>query len=114
MLVAQSLAQSLARSATTRAIMVSMAIIHMNEADVARDLHAALAKVQQGDEIVIEQNHRPVAVLKSSSPAGRMISQVIADLKARESNATMDDDFARDVEEGIKSQRQPWTPPSWD
>lgn len=44
------------------AITVSMAIIHMNEADVARDLHAALVTVQQGDEIVIEQNHRPVAV----------------------------------------------------
>ncbi len=30
----------------------------MSVAEVARDLHAALAKVQQGVEIVIEQNHR--------------------------------------------------------
>lgn len=30
-----------------------MATVHMSEAEVARDLHAALARVQQGIEIVI-------------------------------------------------------------
>lgn len=94
--------------------MGAMATVHMSEAEVARDLHAALAKVQQGVEIVIEQDHRPVAVLKPSKPVARMISEIVADLKARGSNAVMDDDFARDIEEGIKAQRQPWTPPSWD
>ena len=43
-----------------------------------------------------------------------MISEVIADLKARGSSAVMDDDFARDIEEAVKAQRQPWNPPSWD
>jgi len=43
-----------------------------------------------------------------------MISEVTADLKARGSNAAMDEDFARDIDEGIKAQRQPWNPPSWD
>jgi hypothetical protein len=28
--------------------------------------------------------------------------------------AVMDDEFARDVEEGIDAQRQPWNPTSWD
>ena len=37
-----------------------------------------------------------------------MISEIIADLKARGSTAVMDDDFARDIEEAIKVQRQPW------
>jgi len=86
----------------------------MSEAEVARDLHAVLAKVQQGLEVVIEQNHRPVAILKASHSGGRLISEIVADLKARGSNAVMDDDFARDIEEGIKAQRQPWNPPSWD
>ncbi len=93
--------------------MKAMATVHMSEAELARDLHAALAKVQQGVEIVIEQDHRPVAVLKASKPTGRRISEVVADLKARGSSAVMDDDFARDIEEGIRSQRQPPTPPSW-
>jgi hypothetical protein len=43
-----------------------------------------------------------------------MISEVIADLKARGSNAVIDEDFARDIEEGIKAHREPWNPPSWD
>ena len=91
-----------------------MATVHMSEAEVALDLHAVLAKVQQGVEIVIEQDHRPVAVLKSSLPVGRMISEIVADLKARGSSAVMDDEFARDIEEGIKARRQPWNPPAWD
>ncbi len=91
-----------------------MATVHLSEAEVARDLHAVLAKVRQGLEVVIEQNHRPVAILKASQPGGRLISEIVADLKARGSNAKMDDDFAHDIEEGIKAQRQPWNPPSWD
>ena len=94
--------------------MEAMATVHMSEAEVARDLHAVLAKVQQGVEVVIEQDHRPVAVLKPSQPAGRMISEIVGDLKARGSHAVMDDDFARDIGEGINTQRQPWNPPSWD
>ena len=86
----------------------------MTESEVARDLHAVLAKVQAGVEVIVEQDHRPVAVIKLPKPVGRMISEIIAHLKARGSNAIMDDDFARDIDEGIKAQRQPWNPPSWD
>jgi antitoxin (DNA-binding transcriptional repressor) of toxin-antitoxin stability system len=89
-----------------------MAVVHMSEADVVKDIAAVLAKVQQGSEIVIEQDHRPVAVIRKF--AGRMISDVIADLKARGSNAVMDDDFAQDIDKGIKPLRQPWNPPSWE
>ena len=63
---------------------------------------------------MIEQNHRPIVVIRPSAPVGRKISEVIADLKARGSNAIMDDDFALDIEEGIKAHREPWNPPSWD
>jgi len=86
----------------------------MTEAEVARDLHAVLEKVQQGVEVVVEQNHRPIAVIRPSRPAGRPISEIIADLKSRGSKAVIDDDFARDIEEGIKAHREPWRPPSWD
>ncbi len=92
----------------------SMAVVHMSEADVVKDIAAVLAKVRQGSEIVIEQGNRPVAVIKPSKPAGRLISEVIVELKARGSEATMDDDFACDIEEGIKAHRQPWNPPSWE
>lgn len=41
----------------------------LTEAEVARDLHKALEKVQQGIEVVIEQDRRPGAVIKPSMPA---------------------------------------------
>jgi antitoxin (DNA-binding transcriptional repressor) of toxin-antitoxin stability system len=97
-----------------------MATVHMSEAEVARDLHAALAKVQQGVEIVIEQDHRPVAVLKSSAPArpGRQLSECIALAKAYEEKLGYapipDEDFARDVQEGIDARRDSLEPPAWD
>jgi hypothetical protein len=45
---------------------------------------------------------------------GRKISQVIAALEASGANAVIDEDFARDVEEGIKAHREPWNAPSWE
>ena len=80
-----------------------MAVVHMSEPDVVKDIAGVLAKVRQGSEITIEQGNRPVAVIKPFRPTGRIISEVVADLKARGSDATMDDGFAREIEEGIKA-----------
>jgi antitoxin (DNA-binding transcriptional repressor) of toxin-antitoxin stability system len=88
--------------------------LHMTEAEVARDLHNILEKVSQGVEVVIEKDSRPVAVIKAPAVKGRRISEVIAALEASGANAVIDEDFARDVEEGIRSRREPWNPPSWD
>ena len=52
-------------------------------------------------EIVVEQDHRAIAVIKSPLVKGRKISAVIAALEATGANAVIDEDFARDVEEGI-------------
>ncbi len=92
----------------------NMSIVRITETELARDVHAVLEKVRQGIEVIVEQEHRPVAVIKAPKTAGRLISEVLADLKARGSMAVMDDEFARDVEEGIKEHREPWNPPSWD
>jgi antitoxin (DNA-binding transcriptional repressor) of toxin-antitoxin stability system len=91
-----------------------MGTLRITEAELARDLHSVLAKVRQGLEVIVEQDRCPVAIIKPSKPAGRSISDVVCELKARGSSAVLDDDFARDIEEGIKAQRQPWNPPSWD
>jgi hypothetical protein len=97
-----------------------MAIVHMSEAEVARDLRAVLAKVQQGVEIVIEQDHRPVAVMRSSVPVrpGRKLSECIALAKAHEAKLGFapipDEDFAKDVQAGIDSRRDSFAPPAWE
>lgn len=97
-----------------------MATVHMSEAELARDLHAVLLRVQQGIEVVIEQDDRPVAVLKPSKPAdpGRRLSECIAMAKAYEERLgaapVPDAGFAADVLAGIEERRDPFTPPEWE
>jgi hypothetical protein len=45
----------------------------------------------------------PVAVIKPSKPAGRLISEVLAAPKARGSTAVIDDEFARLVPAALES-----------
>ncbi|MGA7409216.1 MAG: hypothetical protein WBW33_01960 [Bryobacteraceae bacterium] len=52
----------------------AMATLRMTEAERARDIHAVLANVQEGAEIVVEQDHHPVAVIRSPLPKGRLLS----------------------------------------
>jgi antitoxin (DNA-binding transcriptional repressor) of toxin-antitoxin stability system len=100
--------------------MGAMVTLHMREADLSRDLHSALARVQQGVEIIIEQDHRPVAVLtRSPSPCpDRKLSECIALAEAWEAKLgdapVPDADFARDLQEGIDSRHDPSEPPAWD
>jgi hypothetical protein len=37
-----------------------MGMVRITEAELARELHAVLAKVQAGLEVIVEQDHRPV------------------------------------------------------
>jgi antitoxin (DNA-binding transcriptional repressor) of toxin-antitoxin stability system len=78
----------------------SMAQIHMSEAEVAKNFAAALEKVRQGLEVVVVPDHQAVALLSPVFPPRRKISEVLA-LTPRNSDATMDADFARDIEAAI-------------
>ena len=95
----------------------SMATIHISEAELARDLHAVLEQVRQGGEVVVEQDHRPVAIMKPAEQAGRLLSESIAIARRREkesgSAAVLDPDFAEDMEDIVRN-RQLWNPTSWD
>ncbi len=90
------------------------ATVHMNEAEVVNNFSAVLKKVQDGIEVVIEQQQQPVAVLRAPSVEGRLLSECTAIAEARMSNATLDDGFTKDVEEGIHLRSKRWTPPSWE
>jgi antitoxin (DNA-binding transcriptional repressor) of toxin-antitoxin stability system len=95
-----------------------MATVRITEAELARDIHAVLAKVQEGVEVIVEQDHRPVAVIKTPQGPGRKISQCIALAKAHEEALgyapVPDADFARDVQLAIDAHREPLNPPAWD
>jgi hypothetical protein len=89
-------------------------IVRITEAELARDIHAVLAKVQTGVEVIVEQDHRPVAVIRLPHRSGRPISEIVREAKERNSTVTLDPDFGKDLEAVIASHQQPWNPPSWE
>jgi len=84
-------------------------VIHISELEAAGHFAALLARLRAGEEIVIEDDTRPVAVVHPAEPMRRTISESIAlaEAHAKESGhkPTMDPDFAEDLEEIIRSRK---------
>lgn len=89
-------------------------VVHMSEAEAASDFASLLDRVRAGVEIVIEDGERPVAVVRPAEPVIRPLSESLELAKAHGSAATLDADFATDVETAIKSHREQLNPPAWD
>jgi antitoxin (DNA-binding transcriptional repressor) of toxin-antitoxin stability system len=90
-----------------------MAILHLTEAELARDIGSVLDRVKSGAEIIIEHDKAPFAVLRPVEPKRRKLSEIAAALSVR-STAILDKDFARDVEDFITRHREALPPSNWD
>jgi antitoxin (DNA-binding transcriptional repressor) of toxin-antitoxin stability system len=90
-----------------------MATFRISEADAARDFSRLLARVRAGEEVVIESDRFPIAIMHLPAPAPRTIEEAIA-LLPDDSKAVMDEEFARDVEGAITAHREPLNPPAWN
>ncbi len=92
--------------------------VRITEAELTRDIHAVRAKVQAGVEVIVEQDQRPVAVIRTPQGTGRKISECIALAKAYEEKLgyapVPDPDFAKDVQAAIDAHSEPLNPPSRD
>jgi len=94
-------------------------VIHISEAEAATiNVATLLAHVRAGAEVVIENDTRPVAVLRSADPhPGRLLSESIALAEAHAKELgyepTLDSDFATDLEEIINS-RKPRNVSTWE
>ncbi len=88
-------------------------VVHISEAEAARDFASLLARVRAGAEVVIERDARPVAVVRPAEPVRRTLTECIEFLR-RHSMATVDPDFARDVKAAVESHREPLDAPAWD
>ena len=95
-------------------MIMDMGTLHITDAELARDPYAVLAKVEEGVEVIVERDHRPVATIKTPRRSGRPISACIASARASGSKVILDGGFGKDVEEGIEERSKPWNPPSWD
>jgi len=89
-------------------------VIHVSEAEAASDFAELLARVRAGAEVVIESGKLPVAVVRPAQPHVRLLSESLRLAKEHASPATLDGDFARDLEAAINSHREPLNPPVWD
>jgi antitoxin (DNA-binding transcriptional repressor) of toxin-antitoxin stability system len=90
-----------------------MVELHITEAELVRDITSVLNRLQSGTEIVIERNHKPVAILRAAEPMRRKLSEIMSSL-SEHSTATVDADFEKDVQEFIDGHRAPLNPPEWD
>jgi antitoxin (DNA-binding transcriptional repressor) of toxin-antitoxin stability system len=50
-----------------------MQVRRISDLEIAGNFAAALAKVRQGMEVIVEHNRQPVAVLKAMEPEARTI-----------------------------------------
>ena len=89
-------------------------VIHISDAEAASDFASLLARVRAGAEIVIEHDARPVAVMRPAESHVRLLSESLRLAREHGSTATLDPDFAKDVEAAIESHREPLSPPAWD
>lgn len=89
-------------------------VIHISEAEAASDFPSLLARVRAGAEIVIERDAEAVAVIRPAEPYVRLLSESLRLAKKHGSKATLDGGLARDLEEVVKSHREPLNPPPWD
>lgn len=90
-----------------------MAQLHMSEAEVAKNFAAVLERVRQGLEIAIEREHRTIAVITPVKGPGRPIEECIALAEAHGSGASLDESFARDLEQ-IIAERKPLDTSAWE
>jgi antitoxin (DNA-binding transcriptional repressor) of toxin-antitoxin stability system len=88
-------------------------LIHISDAEAVNDFASLLDRVRAGAEVVIEHDSRPVAIVHPAAPVPRTISECIA-LLPEHSTATLDPDFAKDVQVAVESHREPLQPPAWD
>ena len=90
-------------------------VIHVSEAEAASDFASLMARVRSGAEVVIEDNARPVAIVRPvAEPSVRLLSESLRRAREHGSTATLDEGFGRDLEEIINSHREPLNPPTWD
>jgi len=73
-----------------------MAVIHISEAEAARDLSAVLEKVRAGEEVRIATNTSTIALI--TEPKRKTLSEAIRLAEERDEDVTLDDQFTNDLD----------------
>ena len=96
---------------------MSMATIHISEADAARDFAGLMARVRAGVDVVIDDTSPAVKLSIVAARPGRLLSESIALAEAHAKELgyepVMDAEFAADIEEIVRN-RKPRDTSAWD
>jgi antitoxin (DNA-binding transcriptional repressor) of toxin-antitoxin stability system len=88
---------------------LSIATIHIPEAEALANFPALLERVRAGEEFVVHDGAKSIAVIRQPITAGRPISESIAMAEAYSkelgNKPVMDEDFAADMEEIIRNHK---------
>lgn len=87
--------------------------VRMTDTEVQNNFAAVLENLKHGAEVVVERDHRPVAVIIPVKGPGRPIDECIALAKAHGCGARLDEEYAKDLEAVIAS-RRPLDTSVWD
>lgn len=83
-----------------------MATLHISLEDAEKDFGGLIKRARNGDEIVIEEDSRPIAVLYPPAKANvRLLSESLRIAENRGSVITLDGGFEKDITEVIDSRR---------
>ena len=93
-----------------------MAVIHISEAEAARDFHAVLAKVRAGEHVQIDSLGDSITLLPSryDVPKTRTLSEAIRLSEERGSNVLLDDQLGEDLEAIIKQHENEYVTNLWE
>ena len=89
-------------------------VVRLTSTEAIRDIANILERVEQGAEVIVEKDQRPVAIIQPAPSPGRLLSECIALADAHGSKVTLDEDFGKDLEEIIQSHREPLDASRWD
>jgi len=95
-------------------IPMAKTVIHISEVEAANNFSGLMAKVRAGNEVIIEHDAHPVAIVSPVKWRPRLLSQAIALAEAKGSTATLDEEFSRDLESIVKSHGEPLSLPPWE
>lgn len=79
----------------------------MSDAEASRDFPSLLDRVRAGAEVVIERDAQAVAIVCPAEVHVRRLSDFLRLAHDRASDATLDDEFSRDLDMGINRRAEP-------
>ena len=84
-----------------------MAVVHISEAEAARDFSGVMARVRAGERVVIEDDHSAVAVVDAVAQTQvRRLSESLRLAKERGHTTALDEGFGKELEEAIDGHRE--------